>query len=88
MICALPVIAGARTIDLSTHGMNLSAMVGMLGQLLSSDSLTALKEFGAVEHALPARGSDRFSVVEDRLIRVACEPGRGGRSVKNRRSQR
>ena len=60
------VVSGQRTIDLSTHGMNLSAMVGMLGQLLSGDALSSLKELGAVEHALPSRGSDHFSVVAAR----------------------
>lgn len=60
------VVAGERTIDLSTHGMNLGAMVGMLGQLLSGEALASLKEFGAVEHALPSRGDDRFSVVAAR----------------------
>jgi twitching motility protein PilT len=60
------VVSGSRTIDLSAHGMNLSAMVGMLGQLLSGEALSALQELGAVEHALPARGQDRFSVVAAR----------------------
>jgi twitching motility protein PilT len=60
------VVSGARTIDLSNHGMNLGAMVGMLGQLLSHDAQVALKEFGAVEHELPAREDDHFSVVAAR----------------------
>jgi twitching motility protein PilT len=60
------VVSGPRTIDLSVHGMNLSAMVGMLGQLLSGDALSSLKELGAVEHELPSRGSDHFSVVAAR----------------------
>lgn len=60
------VIAGERTIDLSAHGLNLTAMTGMLGQLLPADSQAALREFGAVEHALPALGADRFSVVAAR----------------------
>jgi len=60
------VVSGPKTIDLSTHGMNLGAMVGMLGQLLSGEALASLKEFGAVEHALPSRGSDHFSVVAAR----------------------
>jgi twitching motility protein PilT len=60
------VVSGARTIDLSNHGMNLGAMVGMLGQLLSNDAQTTLKEFGAVEHELPSRDPDRFSVVAAR----------------------
>ena len=60
------VVSGPKTIDLSTHGMNLGAMVGMLGQLLSGEALASLKELGAVEHALPSRGSDHFSVVAAR----------------------
>jgi twitching motility protein PilT len=60
------VVSGPRTIDLSAHGMNLSAMVGMLGQLLSAEALAALKDLGAVEHALPSRGGDLFSVVAAR----------------------
>ena len=60
------VVSGARTIDLSNHGMNLGAMVGMLGQLLSPDAQVALQEFGAVEHELPARADDHFSVVAAR----------------------
>ncbi|MDH4066220.1 MAG: hypothetical protein OEW19_17600, partial [Acidobacteriota bacterium] len=60
------VVAGARTIDLSNHGLNLSAMVGMLGHLLPADAQATLGEFGAVEHALPPLGSDRFSVVAAR----------------------
>ena len=60
------VVSGARTVDLSNHGMNLGAMVGMLGQLLSSDAQVSLKELGAVEHELPSREADRFSVVAAR----------------------
>jgi twitching motility protein PilT len=60
------VVSGPKTIDLSTHGMNLGAMVGMLGQLLSGEAMASLKEFGAVEHALPSRGTDYFSVVAAR----------------------
>ena len=41
-------------------------MVGMLGQLLSGEALSSLKELGAVEHELPSRGSDHFSVVAAR----------------------
>lgn len=60
------VVAGPRTIDLSGHGMTLGAMVGMLGQLLPTDAQSALQEFGAVEHRLPDRDDDRFSVVAAR----------------------
>lgn len=60
------VIAGAKTIDLSSHGLNLSAMVGMLGQLLPADAQASLRELGAVEHRLPPLGADHFSVVAAR----------------------
>jgi twitching motility protein PilT len=60
------VVTESRTIDLSTHGLNLSAMVGMLAQLLPSEAQGALQEFGAVEHELPPRGADRFAVVAAR----------------------
>lgn len=60
------VIAGAKTIDLSSHGLNLAAMVGMLGQLLPADAQAALRELGAVEHRLPPLGADHFSVVAAR----------------------
>lgn len=60
------VIAGSRTIDLSNHGLNLSAMVGMLRQLLPADAQSALREDGAVEHLLPPLGDHRFSVVAAR----------------------
>ena len=60
------VVAGSRTIDLSGHGLPLGAMVGMLGQLLPAEARAALEEFGAVEHRLPDRGDDRFSVVAAR----------------------
>jgi twitching motility protein PilT len=60
------VVTESRTIDLSTHGLNLSAMVGMLAQLLPAEAQGALQEFGAVEHELPSRGADRFAVVAAR----------------------
>lgn len=60
------VVSGSRTVDLSNHGMNLGAMVGMLSQLLSLDAQAVLRDLGAVEHELPSRESDRFSVVAAR----------------------
>ncbi len=60
------VVAQSRTIDVSTHGLNLSAMNGMLAQLLPVDARAALDELGAVEQTLPSRGSDRFTVVAAR----------------------
>jgi hypothetical protein len=60
------VVVGTNTINISTHGLNLQAMTGMLGQLLPPDALTALDEFGAVEHALPQTSDDRFAVVAAR----------------------
>jgi len=60
------VVAGSKTIDLSTHGLNLGAMMGMLGQLLPQEARSSLEEFGAVEHSLPSRDNDRFTVVAAR----------------------
>lgn len=60
------VVARSRSIDLSSHGLNLSAMVGMLGQLLPAEAQASLAEFGAVEHRLPPRGTDHFTVVAAR----------------------
>jgi twitching motility protein PilT len=60
------VVSGSKTIDLSAHGLNFSAMIGMLGQLLPGDAQSSLAEFGAVEHRLPSRGSDHFTVVAAR----------------------
>ncbi len=60
------VVAGPRTIDLSAHGLNVSAMTGMLAQLLPADAQSQLVEYGAVEHRLPPRGLDQFTVVAAR----------------------
>src|SRR3990167_10072204 len=60
------VVTQAGTLDLSTHGLNLSAMTGMLQQLLPADAMVSLDEFGAVEHRLPSVGEDRFTVVAAR----------------------
>jgi len=60
------VVARSRSIDLSSHGLNLNAMVGMLAQLLPADAQASLAEFGAVEHRLPPRGTDHFTVVAAR----------------------
>ena len=60
------VVVGTQTINISTHGLNLDAMTGMLTQLLPGDSHTQLEEFGAVEYRIPPRGDDRFTVVAAR----------------------
>ena len=60
------VVVGTQTISISTHGLNLDAMTGMLAQLLSPDAHTQLEEFGAVEYKVPQQGEDRFSVVAAR----------------------
>ena len=60
------VVVDTQTINISTHGMNLDTMTGMLSQLLPADSLTQLEEFGAVEYKVPQTGDDRFSVVAAR----------------------
>ncbi len=44
------VVTHAGTLDLSTHGLNLGAMTGMLQQLLPAEQQSSLEEFGAVEH--------------------------------------
>lgn len=60
------VVVGTQTINISTHGLNLDAMTGMLTQLLPADAQTQLEEFGAVEYKIPHPGEDRFSVVAAR----------------------
>jgi twitching motility protein PilT len=60
------VVVGTLTINISTHGLNLEAMTGMLTQLLPADAQTQLEEFGAVEYRIPQQGEDRFSVVAAR----------------------
>jgi twitching motility protein PilT len=60
------VVVGTQTINISTHGLNLEAMTGMLTQLLPGDSHAQLEEFGAVEYRIPQHGDDRFTVVAAR----------------------
>ncbi|MFM8532254.1 MAG: hypothetical protein ACKOEC_01455 [Acidimicrobiia bacterium] len=60
------VVVGTQTINISTHGLNLDAMTGMLAQLLPADALAQLEEFGAVEHRVPQQGADRFTIVAAR----------------------
>jgi twitching motility protein PilT len=60
------VVAGAGTIDLSTQTLHLEAMTGMLQQLLPVVAQDSLEEFGAVEHHLPSREGDAFTVVAAR----------------------
>jgi twitching motility protein PilT len=60
------VVVGTQTINISTHGLNLESMTGMLTQLLPDDAQTQLEEFGAVEYRIPPQGDDRFSVVAAR----------------------
>jgi twitching motility protein PilT len=60
------VVASAGPIELSSQGLNLQAMAGMVAQLLPDDAQRSLAEFGAVEHELPSQPhihDDRFSVV-------------------------
>ena len=49
------VVTQAGTLDLSTHGLNIGAMTGMLQQLLPAEQQSSLEEFGAVEHSCRAR---------------------------------
>ncbi len=60
------VVVGTQTINISTHGLNLEAMTGMLSQLLPADALSQLEEFGAVEYRVPQQGDDRFTIVAAR----------------------
>jgi twitching motility protein PilT len=60
------VVVGTQTINISTHGLNLDAMTGMLAQLLPAESQQQLEEFGAVEHRIPTEDGERFSVVAAR----------------------
>lgn len=60
------VITQSRTIDVSTHALGVGAMHGMLVQLLPAEARASLDDLGAVEHALPSRGSNRFTVVAAR----------------------
>jgi len=60
------VVVGTQTINISTHGLNLDAMTGMLTQLLPADALSQLEEFGAVEYRVPQQSEDRFTVVAAR----------------------
>jgi twitching motility protein PilT len=60
------VVTQAGTLDLSTHGLNLGAMTGMLQQLLPADAQNSLEEFGAVEHRLPSVSDDHFTLVAAR----------------------
>ena len=60
------VVASAGPIELSSQGLNLQAMAGMVAQLLPAELQRALTEFGAVEHELPSTSAaqgDRFTVV-------------------------
>ncbi|HUE88722.1 MAG TPA: ATPase, T2SS/T4P/T4SS family [Vicinamibacterales bacterium] len=60
------VVASAGPIELSTQGLNLQAMAGMVAQLLPAELQRALTEFGAVEHELASTAAmhgDRFTVV-------------------------
>ena len=60
------VVVGAGTQELSSQILNLGAMTGMLQQLLPAAAQDSLEEFGAVEHRLPPRDHDAFTVVAAR----------------------
>jgi twitching motility protein PilT len=60
------VTASAGPVEVSSQGLNLQAMAGMVAQLLPDAMQQALTEFGAVEHelpSLPVMHGDRFTVV-------------------------
>jgi twitching motility protein PilT len=60
------VITQSRTIDVSAHALGVGAMHGMLVRLLPAEARATLDDLGAVEYALPSRGSNRFTVVAAR----------------------
>src|SRR5688500_2674716 len=63
------VVTQTGNVELSSQGLNLEAMSGMLTQLLPPDAMRSLAEFGAVEHELLPRQAmqgDRFTVVAAR----------------------
>ena len=60
------VVVGTQTINISTHGLNLEAMTGMLTQLLPADAQQQLEEFGAVEYKIPFQSDDKFTIVAAR----------------------
>src|SRR5262245_38078261 len=60
------VVVGTQTINISTHGLNLDAMTGMLAQLLPADAQQQLEEFGAVEYKIPFESEDKFTIVAAR----------------------
>lgn len=59
------VVTAAGPIELSSQGLNLQAMEGMIAQVLTPDAANTLAEFGAVEHELAGEPStqDRFTAV-------------------------
>ena len=60
------VVVGTQTINISTHGLNLDAMTGMLTQLLPADAHDAARGVWRGRIPLPQTGDDRFSVVAAR----------------------
>ena len=63
------VVAASGQVELSSRGLTLEAMAGMLGRLLSPDAAKSLDDLGAVEHELPpsfATPGERFTVVAAR----------------------
>ena len=63
------VVSPTGQIDLASRGLSLEAVDGIVGQLLSVESLNALEEFGAVQYELPAAAEfpdEHFTVVAAR----------------------
>src|SRR5215831_19055236 len=63
------VVAPSGQIELASRGLTLEAVNGILGQLLPADVQSALDEFGAVQHELPAAAEfpgEQFRVVAAR----------------------
>ena len=82
------VVTQAGTLDLSTHGLNLGAMTGMLQQLLPAEQHSSLEEFGAVEHTLPSLGDDRFTLVALAAATISGSKFAGGDPLRPSRSLR
>ncbi len=60
------VVTKAGTLDLSTHGLNLGAMTGMLQQLLPAERRARSKSSARWNTRLPSFGDDRFTLVAAR----------------------
>ena len=62
------VVSPSGQSELASRALTLDAMKGMLGELLTAESRSALEEYGAVQHDLPSGpfANERFTVVAAR----------------------